>query len=85
MLYLKQKLNPVSKLKTFWDSLSESTTVSKRELVLGLSTCLLSGMVIGMLCSPRKTMTIGSHNGCNNAGIAGTVSRPSEEKAEDEE
>lgn len=84
MLYLKHKLNPVSKLKTIWDSLGETTTVSKRELALGLSTCLLSGMVIGMLCSPRKNMTIGSHNGCNNAGIAGTVSRPTEEAPEDE-
>lgn len=85
MLYLKNKLNPVSKLKTFWDSLGESTTVSKRELVLGLSTCLLSGMVVGMLVSPRKNMTIGSNNGCNNAGIAGTLTRPAEEPSEGEE
>lgn len=66
MLYLKHKLNPVPKVKAFWDSLDENAIVNKRELVLGLSTVFLSGMVIGMLVSPRKNMTIGSHNGCNN-------------------
>lgn len=66
MLYLKHKLNPVPQVKAFWDSLDENAIVNKRELVLGLSTVFLSGMVIGMLVSPRKNMTIGSHNGCNN-------------------
>lgn len=68
MLHLKHKCAPVSRLKTFWDSLDESAIVNKRELFLGLTTCVLSGLVVGMLISPKKNMTIGSHNGCYNTG-----------------
>lgn len=82
MLHLKHKLDPMPKLKSFWASLDESAIVNKRELVLGLSTCFLSGVVIGMLCSPRKQMTIGSHNGCYNAS---SLNSAPEEKPEDEE
>lgn len=80
MLHLKNKLYPLSRVKNFWESLDTSVVANKRELVLGMTTCVLSGLVVGMLISPRKNMTIGSHNGCNNAGIAGTVTRPSEEE-----
>ena len=43
--------------------LEEITTFSKREYMLTLAVCLLSGLVIGMLVSPNKRVMIGSHNG----------------------
>lgn len=67
MLKLKSKLNPLSQVQSFWDSLDVNVVVNKRELVLGLTTCVLSGLVVGMLVSPKKNVTIGSHNGCNNS------------------
>ncbi len=47
--------------------LEEMATIKKREYVLTLAVCILSGLVIGMLVSPRKKIMIGSHNG-NNSG-----------------
>lgn len=70
MLKLKSKLNPLSQVQSFWDSLDVNVVVNKRELVLGLTTCVLSGLVVGMLVSPKKNVTIGSHNGCNNSSPA---------------
>lgn len=49
-------------LSHLWASLDRKTTVSRRELVLSLALCALSGMVLGMLLSPRKHLVIG----CNN-------------------
>ncbi len=56
------------KLEKFWDSLDRSVVVNKRELVLGVTACTLTGILMGMLLSPRKTVTIGSNNGNNNNG-----------------
>ncbi len=60
----------MKKLKAFWEDLNKNIVVRKRELVLGVALGAVSGMVLGMLCSPRKNVTIGSHNwgnGCNNS------------------
>ena len=56
------------KLEKFWNSLDRSVVVNKRELVLGVTACTLAGVLMGMLLSPRKTVTIGSNNGNNNTG-----------------
>ncbi len=53
-------------LKATWSSLNKTINVNQRELALGITACTLAGMVAGMLLSPRKNMTIGSHNGCGN-------------------
>lgn len=58
----------MKKIKAFWASLEESTVISKRELFLGLSTCALAGIVLGVFFSPKKKVTIGSNNGNNNTG-----------------
>lgn len=55
------------KLKKFVKTLTEETTMSKKEYVLTMTTCLLGGLVIGMLCSPRKYTKIGCENGSNNS------------------
>ncbi len=66
MLHLKPKRNALSAAADLWDSLDVTVVANKRELVLAMTTCLLTGLVAGMLISPKKNVTIGSHNGSNN-------------------
>lgn len=65
-------------LKTFWNSLDGVVLARKRELVLGGLLCLTTGLTLGMLLSPRKTVTIGS----NNIGSPSSAPQPEEEEAE---
>ena len=56
------------------EKLSETTTVTKRELVLGAATCTLLGMVIGMLTAKIATgwswsLNLLSGNGCGNQDV----------------
>lgn len=68
--------------RTF-SNLDAERSCSKRELLLGAIACLAVGMVVGMVCCPRKTITIGCHNGNNSAnGNKGAV--PGEEAEEEE-
>ncbi len=53
----------MKKMKAFWESLEDFTTVSKRELFLEVVCCALAGFVLGILFSPKKTTIIGSNNG----------------------
>ncbi|MBD5552602.1 MAG: hypothetical protein HDQ96_15785 [Lachnospiraceae bacterium] len=55
------------RLKLFKESLTETTTVSKREFLLTAAVCILGGIVLGILFSPRKYVMIGSQNGNNSA------------------
>ena len=58
----------IGKMKAFWTSLDETTVVSKRELFLEIVAVALAGLVLGMILTPKKTLTIGSNNsgnGCN--------------------
>ena len=75
------------KLEKFWNSLDRSVVVNKRELVLGVAACTLAGVLMGMLLSPRKTVTIGSNNGSNNTGNSPglTTGDEAEDDSSDEE
>ena len=75
------------KLEKFWNSLDRSVVVNKRELVLGVAACTLAGVLMGMLLSPRKTVTIGSNNGSNNTGNSAglTTGDEAEDDSSDEE
>lgn len=55
------------------DEMEEVTTMTKREFLLTAAVCLLGGIVLGFLFSPRKETTIGSYNGNNNNGEFGTA------------
>ena len=55
------------KWKEWTESLSDSQIMSKREFLLTIVVCVLGGIVFGMLCSPKKSIVIGSNNG-NNSG-----------------
>ena len=56
------------KWETFKASLTDVTSMSKREFLLTIAVCILGGIVFGMMFSPKKTMVIGSNNGNNNKG-----------------
>lgn len=45
-------------LKSFWNSTNGVTVCTKRELLLGGIALTVTGMVLGMLLSPRKDKTI---------------------------
>jgi len=51
-----------AKLSKFWRSLDRNVVVNKRELFLGMTSCALSGILLGMLLSPRHSLTIASYN-----------------------
>ena len=51
--------------------LEEMKTMKKREYFLMLAVCLLFGLVVGMLVSPRKQAMVGSNNGNNNRSHKG--------------
>ena len=69
-------------LKKNWNALNVRIIVNKREMVLGMAVCALAGFGLGMLLSPRKQVTIGSHNGNNNSGSLAAVGGSEEEEAE---
>lgn len=56
----------MKKIREYWDSLEEIIPLSKRELFLGLTTCVLAGIVFGVFFGPKKTVTIGCNNGSHN-------------------
>ena len=70
------------KMKSFWTSLDETTIISKRELFLEILAVALTGIVLGMILTPKKTVTIGSHNSGNGCNCSNTGSLDSEEESE---
>ena len=59
----------ITKMKEFWASLDGTAVVSKKEIFLEIVVCALAGLAIGMIISPKKNVTVGSHNsgnGCHN-------------------
>ena len=44
----------MNKIKTYWDSLSETIVLTKKEHCLLLTVAALLGCIIGMLVSPRR-------------------------------
>ena len=55
----------------FKATLTDVTSMSKKEFLLTMAVCVLGGIVFGMLFSPRKSMIIGSHNGNGHDGDDG--------------
>ncbi len=54
------------KWELFKESLTETTSMSKREFLLTITVCILGGIVFGLMFSPRKNTMIASNNGNNN-------------------
>lgn len=70
--------NMKEKWSNFKASLTEMTTMSRKEFLLTIAVCVLGGIVFGILASPKKSMVIGSNNGNNS----GNYSKAEEEKDE---
>lgn len=64
--------------------MDKTCTRTNRELLYGAVACAAVGMVLGLMFSPKKTTTIGSHNGNNNAGSAPLTASEAEEDEEEE-
>ena len=56
--------------------------MSKREFWLIAAVCLLGGIVLGMLCSPKKSLVIGSNNGNNSGNYGNGAPEDNEEEVE---
>ena len=76
------------KWKLFKESLTETTSMSKREFLLTIAVCILGGIVFGLLFSPRKNTMIASNNGNSNGNNNGNNNENdigNRENQEDEE
>ncbi len=70
----------MNKIKTYWDSLSETIVLTKKEHCLLLTVAALLGCIIGMLVSPRRDICCGKGNGANHYyGTAGEDDMDTEE------
>lgn len=56
----------MKRLKNFIAALPEHVTVTKTDFILSIVAGVLSGIIFGMLISPRKYMHIGCNNGSGN-------------------
>ena len=48
----------MEEIKKFWNSLDGVFIVRKRELFLGGALCAMTGLSLGLLLSPRKTVVV---------------------------
>ena len=64
-------MKPIKTIKNGWNKFTvvvKDKDYSTREAVLFAICTFLTGLVLGMLCSPRKNQTFGSYNGnCSEA------------------
>lgn len=51
------------KIKETWKNLPETVAVTKTDGLLLFLITFLTGIILGMLCSPRKHVTFGCNNG----------------------
>ena len=61
----------MKKIKEYLAAIPEQITVTRTEGILIVTICALVGVIIGMLCSPRKNVKvkIGSENSAINSGL----------------
>lgn len=55
----------MEKFKKVLEGMSETVTVTKLDGVLLIAVSALAGIILGMLCSPRKNARYGCNNGNN--------------------
>ena len=60
----------MEKIKKCWASLDEDTVINKKLLFFEILTAVLGGILIGILLTPFRSITIASNNegcGCGNS------------------
>ncbi len=86
---LKKEREMMKKIKwnllSWWEGMDVETVVRKRELFLEITVCILAGIVVGLLFSPRKSITIGSNNSSIRDGNYGDKPPAEEIKGCEEE
>lgn len=75
----------MKKFKKFYQSLPEPVTISKREGALIVTVSILAGVIVGMLCSPRKNIKAGCGNGNYSANYWGKEEENGSEMSSPEE
>ena len=65
--------------------LDKTCVRTNRELVFGAVACTAVGILVGLMFSPKKSVTIGSHSGNNNAGAPSLNVEGEAAEDEDEE
>lgn len=53
----------MKKLKELWNSVPDPVSVTRLDGMLIILVSLLTGVIVGMLCSPRKNAKYGCGNG----------------------
>ncbi len=53
----------MEKWESFQETLEDIRSMSKKEFLLTMAVCILGGIVLGMLISPRKAVAMGCYNG----------------------
>ena len=69
----------MKKLKELWKTMPETVTVTRLDGILIVTICALAGVIIGMLCSPRKVISIGCGNEANEYNGMGDLDEQVEE------
>lgn len=65
--------------------MDKSCSRTNRELVYGAVACTAVGMILGMMFSPKKSTTIGSHNGNYTGPASQSPANDNSENTADEE
>lgn len=73
----------MKKLKEFWSTLPENVTFTRLDGFLIIAISVLAGVIIGMLCSPRKSITAGCGNGPTTINNLGTEEEDDDQVGED--
>ncbi|MBR4758769.1 MAG: hypothetical protein IK078_01285 [Lachnospiraceae bacterium] len=75
----------MKKIKAYWSSLDEDTVINRKLLFFEFVTAVLAGVLLGILITPFRSITIASNNeGCANGNSAdgNDVGTPDEDEDE---
>jgi hypothetical protein len=60
---IEEVIYRMKRIVQFFKSIPEEIHISRRDFLLTIAVSILGGIVVGMICSPRKTQIFGSNNG----------------------
>ncbi len=77
----------MKKIKAYWSSLDSDTVINRKLLIFEFATAILAGILIGILVTPFRSITIASNNegcGSGNSADGNGIGGPDEDEDEDE-
>ena len=75
----------MKKLKEYWLTLPETVTVTRLDGILIVIISALIGVIIGMLFSPKKYISIGCNKKVHNEGISDEYIEETDIRDDDED